>query len=247
MRHALLLACVLSLTGTSLCQAQVIIPQGATLELGGGTLEGGGTAVTVHGGLHLGTGRLQQVGDFTLGPGGNAGLGSGAIQLSGTWNNQGTLAAGSSRIQFVDGPETTSSLLGSTRFASLDMSSARGKRYHLESGQTQTVAGSLRIRGSAAPIQIDVTTPGAVAFLDLLASGSQDIAHVGVSDVHAIGQHLAPQLHNEGGRGNDDGWFGDRAGATPAPLPVPSRSAWSTLLLAALLVFAALRIGHRTR
>ena len=57
------------------------------------------------------------------------------------------------------------------------------------------------------PIQIASTVPGSAAFLNLLPSGTQSIADVGVSDVRATGQHLAPAGHNEGGAGNDNGWF----------------------------------------
>ncbi|HET8898672.1 MAG TPA: hypothetical protein VFN09_07895 [Rhodanobacteraceae bacterium] len=229
--------------------AQTYIPAGATIECHGGTLNAAGTSMTVDGALTLGAGSLLDLADFSVGSAGQAQLDSGHIVLAGNWSNQGAIDAGSSTVSFVDGGSGASALLGTTEFAALDFTSGTGKHYLFESGQTQTVSTTLTIQGTqAAPIQIDVTQPGAIAYLNLLAGGSQNIAHVGVSDVHANGQHLAPALTNEGGRGNDDGWFGSVI-AAPVPIPVPATSLWSLLLLAGLLATGtALRLrlhGHR--
>lgn len=147
-------------------------------------------------------------------------------------------------MRFLDGP-AESAVLGSTAFANASFGSANGKRYRFESGSTQTVAAQLEILGTGAPIQIDVTQPGAIAFLNLLPSGTQNIANVGVSDGHATGQHLAPAQTNQGGRGNADGWFGGGGPIGPSSVPVPASSPAGSILFALGLLGAALLAFRR--
>jgi hypothetical protein len=79
----------------------------------------------------------------------------------------------------------------------------------------------------------------------LLAGGTQNIQYVGVSDVHATGQHLAINQTNDGGTGNATGWFGTAiAGNT---VPTPTLSWFGSFLLALLLVrIAATRRNGET-
>lgn len=199
--------------------AGISIPAGAALDIGDGRIEVAGGDVEIRGALRLGNGQLLDVGDFRV-LAGSADLGSGVIRLVGDWENRATLIAGTSRIEFRDGATAIRAILGSTDFATLSLVSANGTRYRIESGSTQHIAELLEIVGEGVPIQIDVTTAGSIARFDLLAGGTQDIDNVGVSDVHAVGQRLAPEQTNQGGNGNDDGWFG-QGGVTPPPLVVP--------------------------
>jgi len=219
----------------------ISVPAGARLALNGGSAAFAGQDLRVDGALALGAGSLLGLGALYAGAGAQADLGSGLVELAGDWENRGTILAGTSQVRFLDGA-AESAILGSTAFANLSLVSATGKRYRLESGLTQTVSGLLEIRGAAgAPIQIDVTQPGSTAYLDLLPGGTQAIDHVGVSDVHATGQPLAPTLTNEGGRGNDDGWFGQGGGGPAAPVPAPTLSPAALWLLALAIGLAALR------
>lgn len=101
--------------------------------------------------------------------------------------------------------------------------------------------GILQIVGNGAPIQVDVTASGSIAFLNLATGGTQNIANVGVSDVHATGQHLAPTLTNQGGSGNDTGWFGGGGPQPLPPVPVPLLSPATLGALAMVLAFFGLR------
>jgi hypothetical protein len=76
-----------------------------------------------------------------------------------------------------------------------------------------------------------------VAYIDLLPTGSQNISDVGVSDVHAIGQALAPDESNQGGTGNDLGWFGNTGYVEGIPLPTLS-PVWLAILGLLLIVMA---------
>lgn len=235
---ALLMACA---TATG---AGISLPAGSRLDMNGGVAVLAAQDLRIDGALSLGDGAVLGLASLRLGSGAQADLGAGTIELAGDWENHGSLAAGSSHVRFVDGP-AESALLGSTTFASASFVSATGKRYRFESGSTQSVAAQLDILGTGAPIQIDVTQPGAVAYLNLLPSGTQSIANVGVSDVHAIGQALAPDQTNQGGRGNDSGWFGNGGGPIGQSVPVPSSSPAGLALFALTLLGAALLAFRR--
>jgi hypothetical protein len=224
--------------------AGISLPPGSRLDMNGGAAALAAQDLHVDGALTLGSGSVLGLASLRLGAGGQADLGSGTVELGGDWENRGSLAAGSSRVRFLDGP-AESALLGSTTFASASFVSASGKRYRFESGSTQSVAAQLDILGTGAPVQIDVTQPGSVAFLDLLPSGTQSIANVGVSDVHAIGQALAPDQTNQGGRGNDTGWFGNGGGPIGQVMSVPSSSPAGLALFALTLLGAALLAFRR--
>lgn len=224
------------------------VPAGAQLNLGGGHLLLAAQDLRIDGALSLGSGLLLDLASLHVGGGAQADLGSGVVSLSGDWDNQGSVAAGSSQVMFVDGP-ADSAVLGSTTFANASFDSANGKRYHFQSGLTQSISALLQIHGNGTPIQIDVTQPGATAFLNLLASGTQDIANVGVSDVHASGQPLAPTQTNQGGRGNAAGWFGTGGGGggggVTNAIATPMLSPAGSMLLCFALFGLALRARRR--
>jgi hypothetical protein len=227
--------------------AGFIVPAGAQLSLGGGHLSLAAQDLRIDGALSLGSGLLLDLASLHIGSGAQANLGSGAVSLSGDWDNQGSVAAGSSQVMFTDGA-SDSAVLGTTAFANASFDSANGKRYHFESGLTQSVSALLQIHGNGVPIQIDVTQAGATAFLDLLPSGTQDIANVGVSDVHASGQALAPTQTNQGGRGNATGWFGNGGGGGgggPTAIATPMLSPGGSILFCLALLGVALRARRR--
>lgn len=236
---ACLLASLLPLPFAAVQAQGLALPPGARLQMDGGRLEAAGGDLLIDGALILGTGELRGVGALRIAAGGSADFGSGLATVTGDWENRGAFTAGSSTVALCDGPVATSAILGTSQFANLSLVSAAGKRYRFESGLTQTVGANLQIQGQGPAIQVDVTVPGSAAFLNLLPGGSQAIANVGVSDVHATGQRLAPTQTNQGGRGNDSGWFG--GGVAVTPVPVPTLSHGLQLLLAAGLILIATR------
>lgn len=227
--------------------AGITVPAGASLDLGGGRIDLAQGDLVTSGTLRLGSGVLTGVGDFRV-LAGSADLGSGRITLVGDWENRATVIAGSSVVEFRDGPAAIRAILGSTQFATLSLVSANGTRYRLESGSTQRIATLLQIIGTGVPIQIDITGAG-IASVNLLPGGTQDIANVGVSNVHAIGQPLAPSLSNQGGSGNATGWFGTNGTGEPGVPAIPQPNVIPTLSDAGLLFLALLfgAIGWRHR
>ena len=222
-------------------QADVFVPTGGAFALNGGTLDLGSTDLKVDGSMSLAAGAVTGARNVTIDAGGTLDGGSGAITLFGNWSDSGTFSAGSGSVNFVDGATASSTVSGNTTFHNLAFVSSSGKTYAFAAGSTQTIGGLLTILGSAARgIQFTSTTPGAAAFIDLLPAGSQNIAFVGVSNVHATGQHLAANQTNDGGSGDASGWFG-AAGGGAAVVDTPALSLLGSLLLLLSLLAAALR------
>jgi hypothetical protein len=214
--------------------AQVIVPSGAAFSLGGGSLDLGNTSLQVGGSFAVGSGNVQNVDSVSILAGGTLNGDSGTLTLFGDWSNAGTFAAGSSTVNFIDGV-AQANISGNSTFNNASFVSANGKNYVFAVGTTQSVSGLLTILGTSAQgIQFRSSTAGQVANIDLLPGGTQNIQYVGVSDVHATGQHLAANQTNDGGSGNAKGWFGSAAAGNT--VPTPAFSGIGLLLLALLLV-----------
>lgn len=239
----LVLAMLLSVA-CSTAAAGLVIPSGASITLNGGSIRLGDTSLEIAGALQADTGQVLGIQNVAVASGGLLSATTGLIELSGDWQVLGSFNAGSGEVRFVDGMSAAWNVLGSTQFASLSLLSTVGKRFVVEPGSRQRISQLLSIAGTLAqPLQIERQPGGAVGEFDLQPAGSQSIAHVGVSNVHAVGQPLAPTLSNAGGSGNAAGWFGSIAG-TPgvsAPAMIPATSPMA-LLLMILLVLAVVRI-----
>jgi len=227
------------LCGASAATAQLSVSTGGTFALNGGSLNLDGTGLQVNGVLSLAGGRLLNAANVAIGAGGTFDASNGQVTLSGDWSDAGSFLGGGSQVGFVDGP-ASSQITGNTTFATLSFVSATGKNYVFGTGSTQTISQLLTITGTAgAPIQFRSSAAGQVANIDLLAGGAQNISHVGVSDVHATGQQLAPNQTNEGGTGNATGWFA--AVVQSAAVAAPALSRWAAMLLGVMLAGFALR------
>jgi hypothetical protein len=203
------------------------------------------TDLVVGGNFQVATGTLQNVRNITIQGGGTLDGGSGLIQLGGNWTDNGSFIAGTGEVDFHDAcGGASASISGSSTFYRASFVSAIGKSYTFAVGATQKILSLLQILGTAPnPIQFKSSTPGQVAFINLIASGTQNIQHVGVTDVWATGQCLAPGQTNEGGGGNAKNWFvcssGD-GGDNTTPTQIPALDAEGLLALAALLAASGL-------
>ena len=231
------------LVGTGIATAQVSIPANASIQLNGGKLDLGGSDLQLSGTLTLGAGSLLNAANVLIGAGSLLDAGSGVVNLFGNWSRLGNFVPGSSTVTFIDGPLAQSTFTGATAFNAASFVSTTGKSYIFPVGQTQVFNTALTILGTAAAgIQFRSSTPGQVAYVNLLSSGSQNIDFVGVSNVHAIGQPLAPTKTNDGGTGDAFGWFGLVFAAVPAPM-----LGWIGLLLLTLtLVSSIARLAARS-
>lgn len=225
----------------------ITIPAGGSLSLAGGAMDLGCTDITVAGNLQVGSAPVTNVHNVTIqagtSPDGTLDGGSGSITLAGNWSNSGTFIPGTSSVFFVDNPgcATSSMFSGNTTFYNLSLLSNLGKIYTLLPGSTQTTLHALTIQGAPAnPIQITSGAPGSPGYINLVAGGTQNISHVGVSDNWATGQPLAPLLTNEGGTGNSNGWFGIPLNLSiPIPALGPGGLGLLALILAGFGIFFA--------
>jgi len=218
-------------------RADLVVPSGALVSLAPGVADLACTDVVVAGTLQINSGQLNNVRSVTIQPGGVIDGGTGTIVVAGNWTNGGTFNAASGTVNFRDLCAFGNAvIIGSTTFSRASFVTSSGKNYVFAVGSTQTVTSLLEIAGPAgSPIQFRSSLPGQVAFINLVNGGTQQIQHVGVTDVWATGQWLAPFLTNEGGGGNASRWFG-----TPDPVaatPIPTLD--STLLIALSLLVAA--------
>jgi hypothetical protein len=227
----------------------LVVPANSAVTLGSGTLDLSCTDVIVAGTLQLASGTIVNARHVTIQTGGTIDGGSGILTLGGNWTNAGQFVPGTSAIRFRDGcllPSAT--IAGNTTFSIASFVTANGKNYVFTVGSTQGINDLLDIAGtSALPIQFRSSASGQVASIKLLGSGVQQIQHVGVTDVWATGQWLAPTLTNEGGGGNASRWFG---GSIPGPgvaMPIPTLSDGLQILLVALLAATGAWISRRRR
>jgi len=228
---ALLMLCV----GPAL--AQILVPAGSSLSLNGGSLDLAGTDFAIAGSFATGSGGVNGANNIDILAGGMLDGGSGYLRLSGDWSNAGVFNPAGGTVFFIDGVAGSSNIAGSSVFNNLSFISANGKSYVFAVGSTQTINSALAIAGTpSAGIQFKSSVAGQVANINLLLSGAQNISYVGVSDVHATGQHLAPMLTNDGGSGNAMGWFSavQPGGGTTVPAP-----ALSAFVLALLILLTA--------
>lgn len=188
------------------CWAGISVGSGGSISLGQGSIDLGGGDLAVSGQFDVAGGSVFGIGNVLIN--GTLDGGSGPLEVLGDWINNGTFNASTGSVQMLDDTGSIAQLGGASTFNVLSMTSSAGGAFVLESGQVQRVLSSLTIQGSGSPVQIRSSNPPQVAELVLERGGSQNISNVGVSDVHATGEHLAPQQTNQGGTGNAFGWFG---------------------------------------
>lgn len=244
--HALL-ACAIALGVLGAARpahADLVVPAGATVSLGGGTVDLSCTDLIVAGTFQITSGSVANVRHVTILAGGTIDGGSGTLTLGGDWTNSGQFIAGSSAVRFRDVCSLAfGAISGSTTFSTASFVTAAGRNFVFAVGTTQTINSVLEIAGTAgSPVQFRSSAPGQVAYINLIASGTQLIQHVGVTDVWATGQWLAPTLTNEGGGGNANRWFG---GSGPGAAAIPTLDDAMLIALAALLAASGAWLARR--
>ena len=241
--RTLLAAWALSSLIAGVAQADLVVPAGSTTNLSGGAVDLACTDLIVAGTLQIAGGAVNNARNVTIQSGGTIDGGSGVIEVGGNWIDSGSFVANAGEVDFRDvcGPGPAS-ISGNTTFFRASFVSGVGKNYVFAAGSTQKILSLLEIAGIAGnPIQFRSSTPGQVAFINLIAGGTQQIQHVGVTDVWATGQHLAPLLTNEGGGGNARGWFGSGGGGGGGSVqPIAVLDLPGLLALAALLAASGL-------
>jgi len=203
------LALVLVLTPAA---AQVTVPAGTVVSLGGAALNVACADVSIGGSLATSAGQLVGARHVSVAGGGTLDGGSGVIGLAGNFSLAGTFAAGTGAVQIGDGCGTaTSTFTGASSFYAFSAGTATGRSLVFPASQTQAVTHSLTLIGAAAAlVTIRSNSAGVAGNLALANGASQTIGYVDVADNHAtvqqIGLGTAASLHSVKGS-NSDGWF----------------------------------------
>lgn len=225
-----------AMLASQLAVATVTVGPGGSISLGQGRLLLAETDLRVDGSFDVAEGDVEAARDVVIN--GSLSIGAGRITAFGDWINAGSFLAGTGLVALVDQTSSIANMIGDSIFYDLAMTSDSGGSVVLESGSIQRAQNSLIITGvSAAPIQIESSVPPQIAQMVLDPGGLQDIEFVGVSNVHATGQPLAPDQTNQGGSGNALGWFGRGF----EPLIIPTLS-FTGLILLILLVCGVVAI-----
>ncbi|AKS41244.1 hypothetical protein [Wenzhouxiangella marina] len=219
--------------------ASITVGSGGSISLGSGALDLGGGDLVVDGQFNLEAATVTEAGNVVIN--GSFDGGGGSMLLRGDWINNGLFNAQTSQISMIEASGGSNALVGDSIFYGLSLTSPVGGAFVLQSGSVQQIVNSLTILGaSGQPVQIESSNPPQIAEMVLQAGGSQNIAFVGVSNVHATGEPLAPDETNQGGSGNDFGWFGSGLFEL---IPVPTLTI-PGLLLMMLSMLVLARVGR---
>ncbi len=234
-RGVLSVVLLVGITALNVAHADIVVPAGGSMALGGGDTDLGCSDVTVAGTLLLQNGSLSNVRNLNIAAGGSVVAGSGAITLSGDWSNAGSFSAGTGAVNFVDAPTCSagSTISGSTTFATFSLVSTSGKLYRFATGSTQNILTMFVASGTVAlPLRIESTAPLQTAFINL--TGQQTMNDLAVNYVRATGVPHAPLLSNRNTTGVAIGWFG----LTEASYAVPTANNFTLgMICLSLLLF----------
>ena len=226
--------------------ADLEVPAGTSVKLGGGIFDLACGDLRVAGTVNLENGQFINVRAVNILAGGVIDAsGGGVISVAGNWSNSGSFDAATSTVNFVDNAACASSatVSGNTTFANVSFSSALGKTYTFAAGSTQSMLGSLTVRGTAAlPIVLVSSIPGKYASFN--SANAQQISNASVDSMAATGNWLAAGQMNRNLNGNVSRWFGQSEVQAEAHI-VPTLNLTTLLLLISLMLGSGLWLRRR--
>lgn len=200
---------IIGMAALNVVHADILVPAGGGLALDTSSTDVSCGDVTVAGTLLLQKGSLNNVRNLSIAAGGSVVAGSGVITLSGNRSDAGSFSAGVVAVNFVDAPtcSTSSTISGTTTFATFSLISTGGKLYRFAAGSTQTILTLFRASGTAAlPLRLESNGASQTALINL--TGQQLINDLAINDLRATGVPLAVTLSNRNLTGTAIGWFG---------------------------------------
>lgn len=235
-----------ALLSPSFLSAQSItVASGTLLSLGAGSIDAGCGDLSVAGTFSVGSGSANSLRNVAINPGTING-GSGSINLSGDWTNQGTFNAQTGTVNITDGCGTTvSRVTGDSTFNQFSATTTTGKQLQPAAGSAQTFSGGLTLGGSGSDrLLVRTSAPGTTAAFTLNPGASQSISGVDVADIDSsAGESIAngpPARFNSVDSGNNTNWF---IAAIQEIVPVDTLPA----PMLAILVLLMLLLGSKAR
>lgn len=239
-----LLAAVL-LTPSYLSAQTISVASGTQLSLGAGSIDAGCGDLAVAGTFSVGSGSANSLRNVAINPGTING-GSGSINLSGDWTNQGTFKAQTGSVNITDGCSTTvSRVTGDSTFNRFGAITTTGKQLEPAAGSSQTFSGGLTLGGSGSDrLLVRTSSPGTTAAFTLNQGASQSISGIDVADIDSsAGETIAPgppARFNSVDSGTNTNWF---ISAIQEIVPVDTLPA----PMLAILVLLMLLLGSKAR
>jgi len=138
--------------------------------------------------------------DIEVKPGGSLEANSGAISLSGNWQNQGTFTSGTSTIIFLG--SSPSIISGTNTFYKFSCATA-GKQLNFFANQKQTIINKLTLTGALNNlILLRSTTPGTQWQLD--PQGQRSVDYLDIQDLHNTNPIAINIIHFKDSGNNTD-------------------------------------------
>lgn len=203
----------------SLCApvaAQVVVPPGSSLDVGGGSMDISCTSLDLQGTLNLGGGTFSSDSNAVFASGSDITGTGGTISLGGNLSANGT-NTGDNTLVLRDGCNAgnTSQLSGTITVQNLVLQSTTGRTFVLPQGANITVLGALTLQGTAAqPVQLTSSGGTAVINLGPNATVTRNFANVPANV---------------------------QIGAVTSPAAIPTLSEYGLVLLSLLLAAFAFR------
>lgn len=169
---------------TSSVFARLNVPSGATISNpAGGFVDMSCTNLNVLGSFNLNSSHVSNIENISIGPGGYLNGDQGTLTVSGSWNNNGTFAAGTGTVVLTDGCAAGPfQIVGNNVFHNLTLSSVNGKTIVIPADANITVNGVLNLQGtSGQPISL-VSSSGQLAKINLGPSAQVITNSVNVSN-----------------------------------------------------------------
>ena len=206
----LIISCQLSLA------ASFDVPAGTTWYVNGSSLAANTYNLNIYGTLVITSGNVSAH-NVTIFSGGVINAGSGLIQVSGHWNNNGTFNAGTSHVEFIDDSMSFANIFGSTTFYDLTFISSIGKSYRFSPDERMLVNHNLLVQGaSGKPIVLESTIPNQLVSISVGGTSTVENA-----DLEAVTIQQGP------------------------PTSIPTLQPSAMLLLALLLIWSTIFYYHR--
>lgn len=221
---------------------QFIVGQGSRLDLGTSTLDVGCRDVVVAGELALASGALAAARNVDAT--GSVQGGSGLLAFSGDLNIAAAFVPGTSTVRSQDGcASTRTRIVGAHQFHRFVAQTDTGRELVLPAGLTQNIANRIELLGGTARLVVRSSVLDTLALVQVI-SGSWLVNRIDVRDVGATINSLyiapgPPDVYDSIDRGNSPRFLG-----FDVPLPIPSQS-WLSLLLLAMLLAATAAFRFR--
>lgn len=203
--------------------AQLVVPEGASMDLGGGTLSLACQPMDISGSYNLSGGTVSEASSLQVDPGGSLNV-QGRLEVGGDFSNAGQVNASAGSV-ILDGSclpaNATIKISGTGTIANLTINSSSGQTFEIQPGANITVTQQLTVTGEPGkPVQL-TSANGQATSIQVAPAAQVSQSNVETNNV-VIGAPVTPPITPP---------------VTASAMPVPTLGN-SMLTLLSLLVLA---------